>query len=515
MQRAIGIGLLCIWLGVGCAPAQEAPLVIKTVAEAFPDAAKAITTNQTPPIETPLVAPAVAEVKNDLASSNVSTQAETTNEVFISQTVPADLLPGIIARFAFDVDECSDPDSGHAIPVIFKREQPGYADGQPVPANKPRLVKGQFGRGLLLEDAHANLLSKNQAAVEGTTTSSFVMLKSTTMTFDTNDFWQGRQALQVNTPGADGEEGIALAVAAKKGFYDGQQIVPAHYVASVYLKGKGALMLSLKEPGSGTETEPTIINLDSKKWQRFFCSYPANFPVIDVGPGHEADWQYFIPASSKLELQLNFTCSTIDKEKTIFYADGFQVEQRALPFAAQGSGLSPRSWTLGGSPAAQDEFSFATPSDIFAPWKKSGTISFWFKPNWDARDGTQELLLYLGPAAIHLQHLKAKLRFYPAGVECSPYDWKNTWHHIAVTWNEDGRRTLFVDGYDYVNPQDEVRPMPDTTDSLALSVAGNGNSPNGVVDELILFQEELTLEQIKSIASYTPPATKSKSKSGK
>lgn len=506
MLRAIGIGLLCAVLGAGCGPTPAPPPPgMESASEPLPPAAPA---PATPPAATAAEMPAVvtqlvAETNLAPAASNALDQAEESNEVFLARTVPDDLLAGIIARFPFDTNECSDAAAGLAVPVTFKRKSAGYADGRPVPANRPRLVKGQFGNGLLLEDAHGNLLSRNQASAEGTTTSSFLCLKGTAIAFVTNEAWQGRQSLEVATPGLDGEEGVAIEFAAEKALYDGQEIAPAHYVASVYLKGSGALLLSLKEPGAGTEAD--VITLAPEKWQRFFCVYHSAFAAMPIGPGHEADWKTFLSEKTPPDVKLVFECSTVDRNKTIFYADGFQVEQRHLPFAVQGAGLSPRSWTPGGSTAAQDEFFFSTQGPAAAEWKQAGSVSFWFKPNWDALDGTEELLLYLGPSVLHLRHLQAKLVFHPAGVEFSPHHWNDAWHHLAVTWNEEGRRTLYVDGYDYANPR-EAEPIPAATDLLALSAAGDGHSPNGIIDELILFRGELSLEQIKSIAVPPPPA---------
>ena len=251
-------------------------------------------------------------------------------------------------------------------------------------------------------------------------------------------------------------------------------------------------------------TDPIYIELSPTEWQRFSCTQVASFPQKTVGPKHEADWQSLLPAGSNIEAKLLFQCATIDKQKMTFYADGIQLESRRLPDANRSTGLSPHSWTPGQTTVAQDEFSFSTKGDFFTAWKKNGSISFWFKPIWDARDGTRELMLYLGPNAMHLRHMQAKIRFYPAGAEFKPYDWKDNWHHLAITWNAEGDRVLYVDGYDYVNSQNMQQPLSPRTDFMALSYSGNGTSPNGIVDELILFQGVLDLDQVKTIAAYDP-----------
>ena len=131
------------------------------------------------------------------------------------------------------------------------------------------------------------------------------------------------------------------------------------------------------------------IKLDPAAWQRHACNYQADFPTRVIGPGHETDWKNFLPADARLETKLRLICTTLDRKKTTYYADGCQVEQRRIPFAAQGPGASPRSWTAGGSTAGQDEFTLATQGAAFQAWKQTGAISFWFKPSWDIRDGTQ------------------------------------------------------------------------------------------------------------------------------
>lgn len=470
MKRIIGIGLLCVWTGIGEITAQE-----------------------------PVTAP-----ETETTDASASTSATATNEAPPNQTVPDDIRTNIIARFPFDVNECSDHTSGLAIPVMFKRDSTAYVEGQQVEINAPRLVAGKFGKGILLEESHANLLSRNQAGIEGDTSGEFIPLKNATLSLTTNEQWQGQQSLKVETSGEAGEEGVALEGQVEKAQYNGKAIVPAYYVASVYLKGEGNLMLFLKTPDETISNEPVYVDLGMNEWTRFFCTYAATFPAKNIGPKHEADWQSLLPADIHSPVKIQFQCVTIDKQEMTFYADGFQVEQRLLPFAGQGPELSPHSWTPGKTTTAQDEFSFSTKGDLFTSWKQSGTISFWFKPYWGARDGTKELMLYMGPNALYLRHANAKIRFLPAGVTFTPYDWKDNWHHIAVTWTEEGKRVLYVDGYDYVNAHGELKPLPPTTDFMTLSYSGNGTSPNGIMDELLLFNSVLNTDQIKEIASYDP-----------
>lgn len=500
MKRIIGMMLLCAGLGIDRSPAQEPA--------AAPEA------NAAPELAAAPVTPAdvkaddkAAPAEDSPAATGVAGPASAgsdTNEAPPAFTVPEELRTNIIARFPFDADECSDHASGAAIPVVFKRESNAYAKEKMLALNAPLLTAGKFGHGLLLEESHVNLLTPNQAGAEGDTTGEFIPLKEAGLSLNTTNHWQGQQSLKVDTRGEAGEEGVAIEAKVDKALYNGNAIVPAYYVASVYLKGQGNMMLSLKEPGAEGTTEPTYIELSPTEWKRFSCTQTAAFSQKAVGPKHEADWKSLLPAETNIEAQLVFQCTTIDKLKTTFYADGIQLESRPLPYAAQGAGLSPHSWAPGRAAVAQDEFSFSTKGDVFTSWKKNGSISFWFKPLWDARDGTQELMLYMGPNVMYLQHTAAKIRFFPAGADFTPYDWKDNWHHLAITWNEEGQRVLYVDGYDYANTSGEQKPLSPATDFLALSYSGNGTSPNGIVDELILFKGVLDSDQIKAIAAYDP-----------
>jgi hypothetical protein len=503
MKRVIFIGILCAWIGAGCGPQQESAAPEKTPAgEPAPAAAASTPAPEAPKLTPP---PIFTQTQRAVITSSVPASVAATNEYFPAQTVPDEVRANIVARFPFDTNECSEQTSELAIAPVFKRNSPGYKDGRLVAINGSRLVKGKFGNGILLEESHANLLSQNQADANSSAPGEFRPLKDTFLTLTTNKPWRGKWALKAATPGVGGEEGVAVEAKMEKALYDGKQIAPAHYVASVYLRGSNSLMLSLKEPGAGMESEPVVVNPRPSEWKRFACTYTANFPAKTIGHGHEADWKKFLPDEPALGLTLVFACATLDKQKTTFCADGFQIEQRAHPFPSQGAGSPPLSWMPGETACAQDEFSFSLKDPGLAAWKKNGAVSFWFKPDWDVRDSTQELMLYLGPEVMRLQHMNAMIRFQPSGVDFTPYDWKENWHHIAVTWNEQGRRVLYVDGYDYVNPQEESMPLPDATDLLVLSHPGSGNTPNGIVDDLILFNAELNRNQIKAIASYEPP----------
>jgi len=97
-----------------------------------------------------------------------------------------------------------------------------------------------------------------------------------------------------------------------------------------------------------------------------------------------------------------------------------------------------------------------------------------------------------------LQHVNGKLHLAPAGAAFTPSDWQNAWHHIAITWNAEGQWVLYVDGMDYTGDDILRRPM---TAAVALICGGAvpPTAPNGIIDDLMLFQIALASEQVQAL----------------
>jgi len=409
---------------------------------------------------------------------------------------PEDPVKNMIARFSFDAGIAPDPTtSGFSIPVVFQRESPAFLNGQALDSNMPRLVAGKFGQGLLLESAHVNLCSPSQAGAEEATM--FQPLNGSALAGTADKPFEGKQALAVTTKGVAEGEGVALELKVAKAMYNGGSIVPAYYAASVYLKGQGSLKLFLKDMDSDKPGESVYVDLGNE-WNRFACTFSYPFPAMGIGAKHEADWQTLLPPGTNIETRLQLAIVTTDSSKTTFYADGLQLETRDMPYAGTRAGPAPHVLAPGGMVLANETLTIKTKDDYFGRWRTNGTISFWFRPNWDARDGTQDTILQVMPNLMTLQHVNGKLHLAPAGAAFTPSDWQNTWHHIAITWNAEGHWVMYVDGLDYPNDETMKRPLA----AAAALVFGNATAPtapNGMIDDLMFFQITLTAEQVQAL----------------
>lgn len=433
-------------------------------------------------------------------AADTNTPAETTNapaETVAAVKPPADPQKNLILRFSFDNGIQPDVTTIPAVNATFTRQSSALLDDQPLNSHAPRLVAGKAGKGLLLEDAFANWLALDQAGVE-TDASKFTATNQATLAITTEQPWQGQQALRVTTAGAGSEEGFLTEAAVEKALYNGTTIVGAHYVAALYLKGQGSYKLYLKDTIAGTNSEPVYINL-TDTWQRYVCTYTYAFTAQGLGANHATDWKSYVPKETSINARLQLVCESTDAQKAVFDVDGLQLEARRFPYAAMNSSISPHRWIPGGTEIACEKFAFETSDKLFEPWVQSGSISFWFKPNWDPQDGTHETLIDLAPKLLFLEHMTLKIKLHPAGVEFAPYDWKDNWHHLAVTWTKEGDRVLYVDGMEYPNSSGEQAPLEKAA-GLSTS-SGLTAAPNGVLDDLMLFQITLTPEQARALAA--------------
>lgn len=510
MKKIIALGMLASLINAGLLHAQEAATDTNIVAAV-------IETNTTggtnvvvaaEPAAAPAETNAIADTNIVAATEPAAALAET--NVIADTNVPAaagvpaaaepkppeDPVKHIIARFAFDTGIAPNPtSSGFGIPVAFRRESLAFLDGQELGSHAPRLVAGKFGKGLLVESAHANLYSPSQAGAEEA--SMFQALNGSALTGTTDKPWEGKQALAVTTKGEAGEEGVALEVKVDQAVYNGTAIMPAFYVASIYLKGQGSLKLFLKDMDSNKAGESVYVDLGNE-WKRFACIFNYPFPAMGIGAKHEADWKTLLPPGTNIEGRLQLAIVTTDSSKTTFYADGLQLETRDMPYAGTGVGPAPHAWIPGGTTLAGETVTIETKDDYFGRWRKNGTISFWFLPNWDARDGTQDTILQVMPGLMTLQHVNGKLHLAPTGAAFTPSDWQNTWHHIAITWNEEGNWVMYVDGLDYPNDETMKRPLTSAA-ALVFGSAAPPAAPNGMIDDLMFFQITLTAEQVKAL----------------
>jgi hypothetical protein len=447
-------------------------------------------------------APVSATPAQESAPVSPAAGAETTADSSAPTPPPPPKDPAqcLLARFTFDNSIQPDIGSRATIPTVFKRASTGCLDGAPFAENAPRFTEGRFGKALILEAGFENMFSAAQAA--GADASAFMPLQNAVLAAVADKTWEGKECLSVTTPGANAEEGFAVEAAVEKAFYakEAAAIVPAYYTASFYLKGQGNLKISLKDMESGTNSEPVYVDLPAT-WQRFQCTFGYQFKRINLAPEKEAEWRQSVTNNIAAKLQL--ICTTVDAAKMNFFADGFQLEKRNL--VGGNPELSPHTWIPGGSKTALEQFAIDIKSGYFNTFKTNGTIAFWFKPLWESRDGSQECIMQIATNQLVLSHDVNKIMLIPAGAAFTPYDWKNNWHHIAITWSEAGERVLYVDGSDYPNTSGEFRLLKNP-ELLAAGDFKKCLAPNGAIDELTLYNAALTADQAKALASAEPAA---------
>ncbi|MFA7160307.1 MAG: LamG-like jellyroll fold domain-containing protein, partial [Kiritimatiellia bacterium] len=406
----------------------------------------------------------------------------------------------VVARFSFD-GSLQPEVGGSTIPVVFNRISSSYLDGTPVSEGAPRFIEGRSGKAVMLESAYGNLFSIGQSAASEA--GAFKPVQGAALSISADKPWQGKEALAVETKGETGEEGFSAEALVEKAFYTKESgaIVPAYYVASLFLKGQGNLKLVLKDVDSGAASEPVYIDLQ-QEWQRFSCLFEYPFRRINIGPKHEADWRNSLPAGTNINSHLQLICTTVDSQKMNFSADGLQLEQRNA-FATRSPELSPHTWVLGALSVTHEQLAIDVRNDYFKAWKKAGSIAFWFKPLWEARDNSLENIVEITKNQLMLSHDRQKLIFAPAGVAFTPSEWRNNWHHVVITWNEAGERALYVDGMDYPNTDGQALPMKDP-ETISAGDPARNLSPNGALDELVLYNITLNPDQAKALCASEP-----------
>jgi hypothetical protein len=407
-----------------------------------------------------------------------------------------ELIKAIIVRFPFESGVSHDATTAFSIVPNFKRESAAYAGGKNFKEQEPKLVKGKNGNGLLLESAYENLLPEGQASAKDI--AAFKAVGSEIAIIKSGAF-EGEEAISIATKGENAEEGMIVELPIDKLMYSGGRAISATYVASVYLKGEGNIKLILKTADGEIQSEPIYETL-TPVWKRYSACICFKEATYQIGPKHEQDWKTLLPAGTNIETKIEFHILTQDQGKMQLQADAFQVEPRYLHYANTAGGASPHTWVPGKMKVKEDYFDFETRLDYFREFKKNGSISFWMKPLWDVRDSTLDVVLNLAPNALRLQHASSSFIMAPAGMSYRPFDFRDEWHHIVITWNEAGERKLYVDSMEYNSPNGEKAPIK-SLQSFAIGDGANA-SANAIIDDLILFQTNLTPEQVSQVAQW-------------
>ncbi len=403
----------------------------------------------------------------------------------------------MIARLDFENGLRPETLAGFELPAKFQRPSPASSANRELGKDEPRLTAGKRGRGLLLEAASLNLFAPSQSGADDAQW--FSARKSAEIALTPDAPWQGANALMITVKGETAGEGFETSTKVERAFYAGTTIQAAGFVASLYLKGQGYLKLFLRDAESGAEGEAVYVDLDNT-WKRAACLFAYNFPAHKIGAKHDADWQTLMPAGLPPEAKLELIAETTDALAMTFMADGLQLEKREQSRVAAGAGLSPMNWMPGGAPRALEKLHFAVTDAYFADWRKNGTISFWFQPGWEISDDSREMIFNVSSNLMLLRHNSGKMQFMPTGVQFTPDDWRGQWHHLAVTWNQADEHIFYLDGYEYAQKEGVKKSMQKARALWFGEDERGETAPNGVIDEVALFQVALTPEQIKALA---------------
>ena len=223
----------------------------------------------------------------------------------------------------------------------FTRSSVAYLqDGTEVPIGAPRFENAKFGKGILIEEATANLLTANQSSVE-TDTTGLSSYSSATITRDTTEPWQGEACLKVVTPGSIAGEGM---FADKTGL---TLAVDEGYTASAYVKGSGIVRIYLAELRGGTPQTVSSANVElTSTWQRIHVP---------------------ITIADATNTSLRIMVRTPTAQSITFYVDGLQIEKKAYA----------TSWQIGGTPRSAEVLTIPTAG---AFQKGNWTVEFTWEP---------------------------------------------------------------------------------------------------------------------------------------
>lgn len=161
--------------------------------------------------------------------------------------------------------------------------------------------------------------------------------------------------------------------------------------------------------------------------------------------------------------------------------------------------------------------------------KHSGTISMWIKPTWDGNDSANHVLFDMETASDTNQLQIIKTSANNLGVEMedsggsnaqllvavtSSNMAKNTWHHIATTW-EDGELTgLYLNGelQDDTPSSSGIKILAlDTNMYIGRDATSQTNEAQSIIDEFKIYDRALTSTEILNNYNCNRPTIMSES----
>lgn len=222
--------------------------------------------------------------------------------------------------------------------------------------------------------------------------------------------------------------------------------------------------------------------------------------------------------TSAAETQLIFYCPFDGSSKAVV------AEGEANPQHENGLAYQPGLFGQAVAMSEKMKLRYAEPGNLN---KKRGTISLWFKPNWNSNvldNETRHVLFQEGPAPSHragssqlwLWSIGTQIRFDVADPEdryasSSIAGWQaGEWHHVAVTWDCERGTDFYIDGQPihgrngghaaklFLRDQNITRFSWTPENFPYFEIGGNEGhrTADGLIDELRIYDAPLTSEAI-------------------
>ena len=148
-----------------------------------------------------------------------------------------------------------------------------------------------------------------------------------------------------------------------------------------------------------------------------------------------------------------------------------------------------------------------------------GTVEFWFKPYWDGKDaGTYRLFdannavvfFSIGKGAV-IGERETEFHFavedvpdtdFYVGVQAADFVKKDTWMHIAATWDFGGDAFFYIDGKEVATAKGfagfpKFHESPRIGGNNKFKYRATTSGANGVIDEFAIYSEVLSQKDIQ------------------
>ena len=159
---------------------------------------------------------------------------------------------------------------------------------------------------------------------------------------------------------------------------------------------------------------------------------------------------------------------------------------------------------------------------------ETGTVAFWFKPDWDGTDSQDYRLFdaslggiyfFISKGANHADINPEEFGFYLEdasdadfqGIEFDPAGviFADTWFHVAVTWEFDGGSAILYLNGEEMARADNIGGFPDLDPTLRFgfetyTYIPSANGAMGVIDEIMIYTRALAAEEIPLLMVTAP-----------